>query len=212
MNPERLLELSRPFPPKYVHTKPGGTHSYISHHVINQRLIYVLGYMPSFEQISILRGDVSRESAKKKEIRESGKDLVNVIVGATYRMSLRDGTAVDGTGDCEDPHNWPHDGARLKDAESDALKRCAAKLGVGLHVWANGKNGNEYFLFDSLSKRGSAHPSLPEGDDRAEAQPVAAPLPVSPLEDPVEVANRVRAKLDKGASPSEVPVQGSMSE
>ena len=44
------------------------------------------------------------------------------------------------------PHNWPHDGARMKDATSDAIKRCAARLGIGLHLWAQG----ESYLYEQL--------------------------------------------------------------
>jgi hypothetical protein len=53
---------------------------------------------------------------------------------------------VEEVGDCEQPHNWPHDGARLKDAMSDSLKRCAMRLGVTLHLWS----GDEFSLYDQL--------------------------------------------------------------
>jgi hypothetical protein len=62
-----------------------------------------------------------------------------------------DGTehTVTEAGDCENPGNWPHDGARLKDASSDAYKRCAMRLAaVGLHLWA----GSDFYLFEKLSK------------------------------------------------------------
>jgi hypothetical protein len=41
------------------------------------------------------------------------------------------------------------DGERLKHAASDALKRCAMRLGLGLHIWAQGS----YFLDKALEKR-----------------------------------------------------------
>ena len=40
--------------------------------------------------------------------------------------------------------NWHTDGARLKDAISDAVKRCAMAFGVGLHLWAQFE-ANKYF-------------------------------------------------------------------
>ena len=41
---------------------------------------------------------------------------------------------VEEAGDVEQPFNWHTDGARLKDAISDAVKRCAMAFGVGLHL------------------------------------------------------------------------------
>jgi hypothetical protein len=55
---------------------------------------------------------------------------------------------VEEVGDCEQPHNWDSDGQRLKDAFSDAYKRCAMRLGCGLHLWSQ----DEYFLHDELTK------------------------------------------------------------
>jgi len=73
-------------------------------------------------------------------------------VGAVCRVrAVVDGrtVAVEEIGDCEQPHNWPHDGARLKDAMSDALKRCGMRLGVGLHLWSQ----DEFTLYGQLQKR-----------------------------------------------------------
>ena len=42
-----------------------------------------------------------------------------------------------------------NDGANAKHAESDAFKRCAMKLGLGLHLWA----GEEYYLDKKLEKK-----------------------------------------------------------
>jgi hypothetical protein len=73
------------------------------------------------------------------------------VVGAVCRLSVEiDGRMVriEDVGDCESPHNWPHDGARMKDAMSDAIKRCAARLGIGLHLWSQ----DESYLYDQLLK------------------------------------------------------------
>lgn len=78
--------------------------------------------------------------------------LHNVVVGATYRLTCEiDGrtAVIEHTGDVEQPTNWQHDGARLKDAESDAIKRCAREVGAALHLWA----GDDYFLAAWLAKR-----------------------------------------------------------
>jgi len=41
------------------------------------------------------------------------------------------------------------DGERLKHATSDALKRCAMRVGLGLSIWAQ----QSYFLDRALDKR-----------------------------------------------------------
>ena len=42
--------------------------------------------------------------------------------------------------------------ARMKDAVSDAVKRCAMAFGVGLHLWAQFEGKSEYFLDKQLEK------------------------------------------------------------
>jgi hypothetical protein len=54
-------------------------------------------------------------------------------------------------GDCEQPHNWDTDGKRLKDAVSDAKKRCCADAGTGLHLYM--KHQADYTLRDQLLVR-----------------------------------------------------------
>ena len=50
-------------------------------------------------------------------------------------------------GDVE--HDQGSDGSNAKHAESDSFKRCAMKLGLGLHLWA----GEEYYLDKKLEKK-----------------------------------------------------------
>jgi hypothetical protein len=132
-----LAALVKPFPGKYVHANPSGQGrgSYVGHEVVTQRLLHVVdGY--STEVVEVLRGDA--------------KDMTNVVVGVLLRLSCTiDGHpySVTEVGDCENPGNWPHDGARMKDAMSDAIKRCAMRLGVALHVWAQ----NEWYLDRALA-------------------------------------------------------------
>jgi Rad52/22 family double-strand break repair protein len=115
---------------------------YAAHHVVTQLLLYAVGPF-SFERVDIIRGDVlSRNRDRDKPSfsdEHSTVILRNVIVGATCRLTcVVDGRreVIEQTGDVEHPENWQHDGARLKDAESDALKRCAMRFGLGLHLWA----------------------------------------------------------------------------
>ena len=152
----QMQELARPFPDKYVHTNPSGGGSYVKHHVVEQRLIQVLGIPPRFTKVEIIFGDVAaiapNPNGNSKRAKEGRPELKNVIVAVVCRMGAvidDEQAVVEEAGDCESPHNWDTDGQRLKDAMSDAYKRCAMRLGCGLHLWSQ----DEYFLFDKLSEK-----------------------------------------------------------
>ena len=169
---EIVRELAKPFPDKYIHKNPSGGGSYIKHHVIEQRLIQVLGVPPSFEKVEVIFGDVAaippNPSGKSQRAKEGRPALKGVIVGVIARLTIiLDGrrVVVEEAGDCEQPHNWDSDGQRLKDAMSDAYKRCAMRLGCGLHLWSQ----DEYFLFDQLS--GEARTSQPSTKTGGEVSP-----------------------------------------
>lgn len=129
----QITKLLHPFPARLVKANPSGgaRGSYVAHPVVEQRIIDALGRPPCTRLVQIIRGTAPGKSGKP--------DMEGVVVGMVLRMEA----TVDGepwfaeeTGDCELPSNWPHDGARMKDAQSDAYKRCAMRLGVALHVWA----------------------------------------------------------------------------
>lgn len=145
-----LTKLLFPFAANVIKENPTGYGSYVAHPVVEQRLLDVLGPV-DFEVTQIVRGDT-----------KDGK-FIGVAVGCLARMSaVVDGervTVVE-VGDCENPGNWPHDGARLKDAASDAYKRCAMRLGVALHLWA----GEHFYLSEKLLKQDRALVP-PEGEE-----------------------------------------------
>lgn len=152
-----LTELARPFPSNLVHNNPSGGGSYVSHSEVVQRLLFITGGY-DYELVQIVRGHVSGKPPDPKASSARAKagtpDLEDAIVGAVCRLTVTiDGrrVVVEEVGDCESPHNWPHDGARLKDAMSDSLKRCAMRFGLGLHLWAQ----QDYFLYDRLKEKGA---------------------------------------------------------
>jgi len=133
----QLTKLLWPFPQSAINDNPSGYGSYVAHSVVEQRLLDVLGGVDT-ALVQVLRGDTA--------------DLHDVVVGCVLRMSATiDGRTVhvEEVGDCESPKNWPHDGARMKDAMSDAYKRCAMRLGVGLHLWA----GNAFYLAEKFRRQ-----------------------------------------------------------
>lgn len=155
----QLAKLVCPFPDKVVKTNPSGGGSYVAHPVVEQRIIDALGHPPSTSLVEVTRGHVAAIAANpqgsSKRAKEGRPALENAIVGIVLRMEA----TVDGkpwfaeeAGDCEDPHNWTTDGQRQKDAFSDAYKRCAMRLGVALHLWAQ----DAFYLFDKLEKRDAA--------------------------------------------------------
>lgn len=137
-----LTKLLHPFPAAMIERNPSGGGTYVSHPVVEQRMLDVLGSVTT-EMVEIVRGSVAgrapNPNGKSARAKAGTPDLPNAVVGVVLRMTaVIDGrtVVVEEVGDCEEPHNWPHDGARAKDAFSDAYKRCAMRLGVGLHLWA----------------------------------------------------------------------------
>lgn len=151
----QLAELSRVFPPQFIEKKD--RQSYVAHHIIGQRLLSVVGPF-DYELVEVLRGDVPAvppdPDGRSTRAKAGTPALSQVVTGAVWRLTCDvDGrrTRVEEVGDT-DPHNWATDGARLKDAASDALKRCAMRLGLGLHLWAD----EHYFLDRQLATTSAA--------------------------------------------------------
>ena len=140
----QLHELSNVFPEKFIHKNPTGFGDYIQHSVIRQRLLSVLGAY-SQEVKHIIREKITDKQGVEREV------ITGVVLALTVEI---DGNLVtiEEVGDVEQPFNWKTDGARMKDAVSDAVKRCAMAFGVGLHLWAQFEGSSEYFLDKQLEK------------------------------------------------------------
>ena len=140
----QLHELSKVFPEKFIHKNPTGFGDYIQHSVIRQRLLSVLGAY-SQEVKHIIREIITDKQGVEREV------ITGVVLALTVEI---DGNLVtiEEVGDVEQPFNWKTDGARMKDAVSDAVKRCAMAFGVGLHLWAQFEGSSEYFLDKQLEK------------------------------------------------------------
>ena len=156
MADSQLARLAKPFPDKLIHNNPSGGGSYVKHSVVKQKLIAVTGAY-DWAIVQVIRGRVAAIAPNPQSTSKRGKEgrpeLDDAVVGCVGRLTLHFDTGsrtCDGVGDCEEPHNWNHDGQRLKDAESDAIKRAASHFGAGLHLWAPG----EFILYDQLAGRG----------------------------------------------------------
>ena len=172
----QLRDLAKPFPSKFVKDNPSGYGSYVQHGLYKQRLLFYVGPY-DFELVEILRGTVK------------GKDELGVVVvGAVMRLTVTiDGrvTKIEEVGDCEQPGNWPTDGARLKDAISDALKRCCPHIGLGLSLYNQGPG--EFFLSAALREREES--AGPEGGGEPSGQTLVAGNPAGESKDLTVPAN-----------------------
>lgn len=133
---KQLEQLAQRFPDKFIHDNPSGFGDYIQHSVIRQRLLSVLG-------------------AYSTKIVETIYDEGGIVTGVVLELTCEiDGQkiSIQEAGDVEKPTNWKTNGARMKDAMSDAIKRCAMALGVGLHLWSQMGDQDEYFLDKQLAK------------------------------------------------------------
>ena len=129
---DQLYELSRPFPQSLVKQKPGKfSAAYVEHSVIVQRLLEVVGpYTFTVDKlITNPDGQVSGCFA-----------TLECMVDGEF-------VTITEIGDVE--HPGANNGSSAKSASSDALKRCAMRLGVGLHLWS----GENYYLNTALEKR-----------------------------------------------------------
>tara|TARA_B100001559_G_scaffold320457_1_gene332728 strand:- start:1260 stop:1691 length:432 start_codon:yes stop_codon:yes gene_type:complete len=130
--PLQLMQLARVFPDKLVSKLKKKTHTedYINHSVITQRLLQVCG--PFDWDVEVIFNGEGKPVAAK------GTLIVNV-----------DGKQVKVSGIGTDQNNaGKDDGDIIKEMESDALKRAAMRVGVGLHLWAQ----DQYFLFAQMLK------------------------------------------------------------
>jgi hypothetical protein len=129
---DQLYELSRPFPSSLVKQKPGKfAAAYVEHSVISQRLLEVVGPHTFTVDKPITNPD-------------------GVVVGCLATLEVMvdgDFVTITEVGDVEHPSG--NNASNLKNAASDALKRCAMRLGVGLHLWS----GENYYLDKALAKR-----------------------------------------------------------
>ena len=133
----QLQSLAKRIPKSYIKQKPGGfAADYCSHADVQQMLIAKLGVPPSQEVTQIIRSSEGQAQ------------------GVVLRMAFNiDGQTVviDEVGECERPGQ--NEGLNVKNAVSDAVKRCAMRIGLGLELWCQ----ETYVLDKALATK--------EGDD-----------------------------------------------
>jgi len=151
-----LYQLARPFPEAFIVKKPGGKFQadYVAHGVITSRLLEVLGPFDwSIAKVITNAEGIAVGCIGRLEVQVDGRPVV-----------------VEEVGDCEQIS--PNSASNLKMASSDALKRAAMRLGLGLHLWV----GEHYYLDKSLEKRLRDA----ESDGTGQAGTSTTPKPIAP--------------------------------
>jgi hypothetical protein len=127
-----LRDLVKRIPASYVKTKPGGFQAdYVSHADIQQILLAKLG--PCTQEV-------------KELIYNAEGQLQGCILRMTYEID-GETVVIEEAGDVERP--GANNGANAKNAVSDAVKRCAMRVGVGLHLWSQ-----ENYVLDRMAQDG----------------------------------------------------------
>lgn len=136
---EQLRDLATPVPDQFIGDN-GRNLDAMDHSVATQLLLAKLGAF-SFEIVKEYYGGGKGQNAKDT-------DLTGVLGRLTVEIDGREVT-VQEPGGVQNVGNIDGNGERAKHAASDSLKRCAMRLGLGLHIWAQDK----YFLDKLLDKR-----------------------------------------------------------
>lgn len=142
-NPD-LYELTRHMPARLIEQAPEGkSGSYVPHFVVGQALLATVGPF-DWELVEVLRSEVPSVTTKNGKTWDG---LPDAVVGAVYRMRcVVDGreVTIEEAGSVQAGPWETNDGERLKKAASDALKRCAMRLGVAIHLWC--KREDQWFI------------------------------------------------------------------
>lgn len=114
----QLQALAKRIPKSYIKTKPGGfAADYVSHGDIQQMLLAKLG--PCSQEITQI-------------IRNAEGQVQGVVLRMQFVIDGQP-VVIDEIGECERPGQ--NDGLNAKNATSDAIKRCAMRVGLGLELW-----------------------------------------------------------------------------
>ncbi len=155
-----LTKLTKPFAEKDVKRAPQGKFGdYVAHSMVTQKLLATVGPF---------------DMEVRDVIREGGDGMVTgVVLCCTFQIDNRD-VAIEEVGDVENPEQKKTDGSRMKDAMSDALKRCAMRVGVGLHLWES----DDYALYGALEKQDKSGEGVPSVEpSRRHDPPTPSPIP-----------------------------------
>ena len=150
-----VTALAQPFPPDYIRKAPAGKYgTYVNHADVTQRLISEVGFF-DFEVVEIVRGEAPGTGPTQENGLLKFPARKGAVLAVLTRLTITDRNqrlhSVTEVGTVDNPA-MHHDGESLKNATSDGLKRCAMRLGLGLHLWSQDNGRSTYFLDKQLAK------------------------------------------------------------
>jgi hypothetical protein len=129
---KNLRDLAKPFTSLVKKGKDAGKFGdFVEHSAVNQRLLAHIG--PFSQRVSEIVYDIHPQL---------GQVCTGVVLELTMTIDGKE-VVIQEAGDLDNPFGKGRtNGDRLKMAISDALKRCAMRVGLGLHLYAQ----DDYFL------------------------------------------------------------------
>ena len=130
----QLQQLAQPFDKRFIEKKPGARGGdYVTHSVVTEYLLKIVGPF-DYELVQVIRGRAPEVKTKSTTYGAREEAILGVVARLTITV---DGQTrrVEEVG-TEDNPAMQTDAANLKNAMSDALKRCAMRFGLGLHLWS----------------------------------------------------------------------------
>ena len=127
---KQLAALAKKIPPNWIQTLPTGYGArYCGHAHVQQMILATVGPTPQRVDQIIYNGDT----------------VTGVLLTMTFTI---DGQAVEITecGDVDRP-NPDNIGANMKNAISDAVKRCSMRVGKALQLWCE---SDEHYILDKV--------------------------------------------------------------
>jgi hypothetical protein len=143
----QLKKLAKPFHESLIERKPGqGGGDYVSHSTVTEKALSIVGPY-SIENVREIRGFAPAVKTSNNTYPAVENTIVGLFVTIRCVVDGRE-VCVTEVGDVESPAMKASDGARAKDALSDAVKRCWMRLGLGLHLWSQ-----EHYVLDRVLER-----------------------------------------------------------
>tara|TARA_R100000008_G_scaffold84667_1_gene72681 strand:- start:1331 stop:2290 length:960 start_codon:yes stop_codon:yes gene_type:complete len=153
-------ELTKPFSKSVIKKSPKGFGDFVPHHIYTRRLVDS-GLLKSFDTVEVIRGAEGHViSARCTLVVDSPEGEKTVTACGDVEPSAINMFK----------NGKKSEGELIKDAESDAIKRCCMRLGIGLHLWEQDMSEEEYSASISEDNNPKSKPKV-----KVEKKPVKKP-------------------------------------
>jgi|10_taG_2_1085330.scaffolds.fasta_scaffold00263_6 hypothetical protein len=143
-------ELTKPFAKSVIKKSPKGFGDFVPHHIYTRRLVDS-GLLKSFDTVEVIRGAEGHVISARCTL------VVDSPEGEKTVTSCGD---VEPSAINMFKNGKKSEGELIKDAESDAIKRCCMRLGIGLHLWEQDMSEEEYSASVSVDSKPTPKPEV----------------------------------------------------